>query len=76
MLFLDMVKCLFSRAFAGCLFSGSRLLEPTSDFGVAMGNAPDHVKKVADATVASCDEDGFADTTIPPDSASKRYRWL
>lgn len=31
-----------------------------SDFGVAMGNAPDHVKNAADATVASCDEEGFA----------------
>ena len=32
-----------------------------SDFGVAMGNAPEHVKRAADATVASCDEEGFAD---------------
>ena len=32
-----------------------------SDFGVAMGNAPDQVKGAADATVASCDEEGFAE---------------
>ena len=28
--------------------------------GIAMGNAPDHVKAAADATVATCDDGGFA----------------
>jgi len=31
-----------------------------SGLGIAMGNAPEHVKAAADACVASCDNDGFA----------------
>ena len=30
-------------------------------FGVAMGNAPEHIKAAADVAVGHCDEDGFAE---------------